>query len=151
MPSSDDEKSLPQGNIRLTKQRKLVYDVFSKMNSRLTVEELYYIVKDQEPGIGLITVYRTLRMLSECGLLRRFRHNDGSFRYELTQKSFHHLICTKCGHIRESSDEELEKSHMQLAANNSFRVSHIRLELYGICQPCLLSLNTSAGTPKKRR
>lgn len=127
---------LNEGEVKLTKQRKFILDIFGETKLHLTVEELYNLVKQQHPNIGLITVYRTLRILCECGLASRFRHSDGSFRYELMQKSHSYLKCTKCGLLTEYADPEIEALHTLLAAKNNFKISHSRLELYGICPEC---------------
>lgn len=128
---------LNEGEVKLTRQRKLILDIFNKANSHLTVEELYNRVKVQHLNIGQITVYRTLKILCECGLASRFRNSDGSFQYELMRKSHNHLICMRCGRLEEDADIETEVLHNNLAIKNNFKISHSRLELYGICYKCL--------------
>lgn len=122
---------------KLTKQRKLILDVFVDANAHLTIEELYNKTKQKHPNIGMATVYRTVKILCQCGLASGFKHSDGAIRYELEQECHNHLMCIKCGRLIEEADPQLETLHAKLALKNNFKILHTRVEVYGICQECM--------------
>lgn len=122
--------------LKLTEQRKLILDVFLKSKLHLTIEEVYSKAKERNPNIGLATVYRTVKILCECGLVSGFKHTDGTFRYELGHAYHEHLICIKCGRVIEVMDPNTELLRTKVFPMNNFKVLHSRLELYGICHKC---------------
>lgn len=122
---------------KLTKNRKLILDVFLLAGSHRTIEELYYQTKVLNPRVGLATVYRSVKILCDCGLVSGFKHTDGVFRYELGREYHEHLICIKCGRLFEVSDPQIKAMQNALAKRNGFKILHSRLELYGICRECL--------------
>lgn len=121
-----------------TRQRDLIIRFFSDAGRHLSADELYLLVKKSEPGIGYATVYRTLKLLSEAGLVHERRFEDGFTRYELsdTDKHHDHLICTKCGSILEFENGEIEKLQQDVARKNHFQVTSHKLEIYGLCRNC---------------
>ncbi|MBP2650832.1 MAG: Fur family transcriptional regulator [Firmicutes bacterium] len=126
---------------RVTKQRKLILHVFANSKAHVTIEELHNKVRQHQSNVGVATVYRTVKLLYECGLATGFRDSDGTFRYELEQECHHHLICIKCGKLIEDTDLQMMVHQNQLAAKQHFRVLHSRVELYGICCECLAKRN----------
>lgn len=121
---------------RLTGQRKLILDVFLHADSHQTIEELHKRTKEINPNIGMATVYRTIKILCECGLVSGFKHTDGAFRYEFGHEYHEHLICIKCGRLVEVMNPEIKELQNKVAQKNSFKIMHSRLELYGICREC---------------
>ncbi|MDD5081564.1 MAG: transcriptional repressor, partial [Candidatus Omnitrophica bacterium] len=94
---------------KLTISRQAILEVLSKTSKHLSAEEIYNDVYKIYPGAGLATVYRTLELLVELGLVHKFDFGDGRARYELIEgpegkKHHHHLICTKCGKIIDYTD-----------------------------------------------
>ena len=124
--------------LKQSAQRDVILEVFLKSEKHLTSDELYGMSRRRLPSIGHATVYRTLRLLCECGLCRGLKLEDGVTRYEHLYGHEHHdhLICTKCGKFVEVVDPEIEKLQEKLAKANGFVVKRHRLELYGTCKEC---------------
>jgi Fur family ferric uptake transcriptional regulator len=119
-------------------QRKDILLTFLKTEKHLTADELHRLVKKRNPVIGTATVYRTLKLLSESGLCREFRLDDGTARYEHLYGHDHHdhLICTSCGSFEEVLDPEIEKLQEKLARKHGFKISNHKMEIYGTCRKC---------------
>lgn len=128
---------LALGERKLTPQRKSILAVFVNSDSHVTIEDLYIKTRQKYPNIGIATVYRTVKLLCECGLASGFKHSDGTFRYELEKEHHNHLICIKCGRLIEDTDPQAEAIQNKLALKNKFKIFHTRMEAYGICQECL--------------
>ena len=126
-------KGLKQG-----KQRLDVVEVFLETEKHLTPEELHDLVKKRYPSVGIATVYRTLKLLSDCGLAREVVFDGRTARYEHNFEHEHHdhLVCTKCGNITEVIDPEIEKLQLLLAKRHGFAPSSHRMEIYGSCKKC---------------
>jgi Fur family ferric uptake transcriptional regulator len=127
---------ISQNKLKFTEQRELILEVFLSTKSHVTAEELYQIVSKQYPMIGLATVYRTLNLLSECGLVQQRQFGDGQARYELVHEHHDHLICTKCRKIIEFENEKIEQLQEQIAEQHGFVIQTHKHELYGICSDC---------------
>ncbi|MBK8012547.1 MAG: transcriptional repressor [Deltaproteobacteria bacterium] len=125
--------------LKFTRQRELIADVFFNSQGHLRVEDLLESVRAIDPQVSLATVYRTMKLLTECGLASPHRFGDGHTRYEPaeTKEEHHdHLICTACGRIVEFLNEEIEELQHRVAAENGFVVTNHRMELYGLCKRC---------------
>jgi Fur family ferric uptake transcriptional regulator len=109
-----------------------------KTERHLTADELYRLVKRRNPTIGFATIYRTVKLLCECGLSREFKLENGSVRYEHLYGHEHHdhLICLKCGKFIEVVDPEIEKLQEKLARKEGFILQGHKLLAYGICREC---------------
>ena len=130
---------LKQKNLQLTSQRQLIIDEFCKINTHVSVEELYERVRKREKSIGQVTVFRTLKLLAEAEIARPVNLGSKTIRFELDYGKNHHdhLICTQCGAIIEVFDEALEKLQDRLCKKYNFQpVSH-RLEVFGNCNKCV--------------
>lgn len=128
---------LDMRDLRLTGQRKIILDAFLRAGCHLTIEELYGKAREIYPNVGMATVYRTVKLLCECGLVSGFKHADGACRYELGNEFHEHLICVKCGRLVEVTDPEIQELQNRTARMNAFKILHSRLELYGLCRECL--------------
>lgn len=130
---------LKNKDLKLTGQRKIILDAFLGIESHITAEELYDIIKKNNPEIGVATVYRTLKILCEAGLANEVKFGDKVAHYEhLFDHEHHdHLICIQCGKYTEVCDPEIEELQQKLADRNHFKVLRHRMELYGICADCL--------------
>jgi Fur family ferric uptake transcriptional regulator len=125
--------------LKLTRQRELIADVFFRSGGHLKVEDLLERVREVDPQVSLATVYRTMKLLTECGLASPHRFGDRHTRYEPAEgedEHHDHLICTRCQRIVEFYDPRIEALQDQVAADNGFRVTSHRMELYGICADC---------------
>lgn len=91
-------------------------------------------IRGRCPGVGVVTVYRTLDLLSELGLLRRLEFGEGP-RYELAGAHHHHLICESCGTVSEFDECPLDSSLLP-PQHSDFEVRSHSLEVYGLCQDC---------------
>jgi len=131
---------------RLTIPRQAILDVFSKNPKHLSAEEIFLLVHRNYPGIGLATVYRTLDLLTQMGIIFKFDFGDGRSRYELadeaTKGHHHHLICIRCGRIIDYSDfmEKEEKFTKELETELSqkykFKINSHQIHFYGLCGKC---------------
>lgn len=106
----------------------------------LVLEDVHSLVKDKHPDLGLATVYRTLDVLSELGIIHKSDFGDGKFRYELTHEDehhhHHHLICMHCGSVDEFEDDLLESLEAQILKKNHFKVVDHDLKFFGYCNKC---------------
>lgn len=138
--------------LRSTAQRRLIIDVFFEGSSHMTIEDLLAEVRRREPSIGYATVYRTLKLLAECGVASERHFGDGPSRYELADEaSAHHdhLICTSCRRIIEFEEPRIEAIQEEIAARYGFEVHSHKHEMYGTCSTCLAAeeAKTSAARP----
>lgn len=124
--------------LKNSEQRRQILKTFLKTEEHLTVEELHRLVKKKNPSIGTATVYRTLKLLRECGLCREIKLDDGASRYEHLYGHDHHdhLVCESCGRLIEVVDPEIERLQEKLAKKNGFKITSHKLEIYGICNKC---------------
>jgi len=144
------EQALRERGLKSTAQRDDIAKVFFAAGEHLSVEELHAAVKKVNPRVGYATVYRTLKLLKECGLADERHFDDGQARYEPTeaQEQHHdHIICERCGKIVEFNSEELEKLQERIARFLGFVVSRHRMELYGICAEC--REGRASGRPRR--
>lgn len=138
---------LKRAGFKRTSQRELILDVFLKTEGHSSAEDLYQIVKEQDPSVGFTTVYRTLKLLAECGLARQERLGDGRTRYEHQYNHQHHdhLICTDCGELIEFYSEVIEKKQDEIARQYKFKPTHHSLRIFGLCQLCQAKRNKTAA------
>lgn len=119
-------------------QRRGILRTFLKTERHLTADELYGLVKKRNSAIGFATIYRTLKLLCECGLSRELKLENGSVRYEHLYGHEHHdhLVCIKCGNFIEVVDPGIERLQEKLAREKGFILRGHKLLLYGICRGC---------------
>ncbi len=125
--------------LRSTAQRRLIVDTFFEAASHMTIEDLLNEVRSRDKGIGYATVYRTLKLLAECGVAAERKFGDGLSRYELADDaSAHHdhLICESCGKIVEFEEPRIEALQDEVALRYGFTISSHKHEMYGICAAC---------------
>jgi Fur family ferric uptake transcriptional regulator len=132
------EDYISHKNLRPSKQRKEILNIFLKSERHLTADELYRMVKKKYPSIGYATIYRTLKLFCESGLSRELRSDDGITRYEHLYGHEHHdhLICIKCGKFVEVVEPDIERLQENLAKRCGFTFQRHRMEIYGICKKC---------------
>ena len=107
---------LRREHLKTTQQRELIVDRFLQSSGHISIEELLATVREQAPGVGYATVYRTLKLLAESGLAAPRRFQDGQTRYELADDHHHdHLICDRCGLILEFENPQIEKLQEEVA------------------------------------
>ena len=132
------ESYITEHKLKITKQRRVVLNVFLECKDHVSVEELYSIVSEQEPKIGLATIYRTLALLTKSGLALEMDFGDGQKRYESSFMSAHHdhMVCTECGKIIEFNHPLIEKYQEEIAIQNGFKITSHKLDLFGHCINC---------------
>jgi Fur family ferric uptake transcriptional regulator len=124
--------------LRSTDQRKLIVETFFLSDNHVSIEELLAQVRAKDPRVGYATVYRTLKLLAECGVANERRFGDGLTRYELADDASHHdhLICVDCGDITEFEEPRIEELQEGVARKHGFELRTHKHELYGVCPRC---------------
>jgi Fur family ferric uptake transcriptional regulator len=124
--------------LRSTGQRKLIVETFFHADNHVSIEELLAQVRAQDPRVGYATVYRTLKLLAECGVANERRFGDGLTRYELADDEAHHdhLICVDCNTITEFEEPRIEELQEKVARKYGFQLRTHKHELYGVCEAC---------------
>jgi Fur family ferric uptake transcriptional regulator len=124
--------------LRSTDQRKLIVETFFHSENHVSIEELLALVRAHDPKVGYATVYRTLKLLAECGVANERRFGDGLTRYELADDASHHdhLICVDCGDITEFEEPRIEELQERVAKKYGYLLRSHKHELYGICPKC---------------
>ncbi|WP_232091938.1 Fur family transcriptional regulator [Acetobacter aceti] len=137
----------------MTGQRRVIARVLSDAEDHPDVEELYRRASELDPKISVATVYRTVRLLEEKGILERRDFGGGRARYEATEHGRHyHLIDVETGRVLEFEDEEHEALMRQIANRLGFELISMRLELFGRRLPTLETAKTERPkTTKKTR
>jgi Fur family ferric uptake transcriptional regulator len=132
------EQALRERGLKSTSQRDDIARVFFGAEHHLSNEQLYTAVRRVNPRVGYATVYRTLKLLKECGLAAERHFDDGQARYEPVEgeAQHDHIICERCGKIVEFASEELERLQDKIGRFLGFVVARHRMELYGICKDC---------------
>jgi Fur family ferric uptake transcriptional regulator len=122
----------------VTRQRDLVAQAVFLADDHLSVEGIRRVLRQQEEPVGTATVYRTLELLVESGLVRAHDFGEGFKRYEPmgSQAGHEHLICQRCGRVVEFANERLERMLPVLADEHGFQHQRHRLEIYGVCRAC---------------
>jgi len=127
-----EEKCISKG-VKLTGQRKIIARVMSEAEDHPDVDELYKRVTKVDPKISIATVYRTVKLFEEAGILAKHDFKGGKARYEEISESHHdHLIDVKTGEIIEFVDDEIEKLQKKVAEKYGYELVDHKLELYGI-------------------
>jgi Fur family ferric uptake transcriptional regulator len=136
-PSAVLGEYIERKGLKHTRQRTLIVETFFTLPGHVPVEELVTRVKERDSRISTATVYRTMKLLTECGLAVARQFGDGT-RYEAAADRNHHdhLICTGCGKIVEFENEEIEALQLRVAKRHGFEVVSHKMELYGHCPSC---------------
>ena len=127
------EKLCLEKNMRMTEQRRVIARVLSSATDHPDVEELYRRASAIDPHISIATVYRTVRLFEEAGIIDRLDFRDGRSRYEEHTGEHHdHLIDMKTGRVVEFVDDDIEALQVAIARKLGYKLVDHRLELYGV-------------------
>ena len=127
------ERFCAELGLRMTGQRRIIARILSEAADHPDVEEVYRRANAVDDRISLSTVYRTVRLFEEAGILERHEFGDGRSRYEAASETHHdHLIDVETGNVIEFVDEELEELQRRIAQRLGFRLVDHRMELYGV-------------------
>ncbi|MDF2546516.1 Fur family transcriptional regulator [Anaerosolibacter sp.] len=132
---------LKEKGYKLTPQRRATLDtIMENQGKHMSTEEIYDLVKEKCPEIGLATVYRTLQLLDELDVISKINFDDGCSRYELNNHEedhqHHHLICLKCGKVIEVEVDLLETLEKEIEENYSFEIKDHKVKFFGYCNTC---------------
>ena len=120
-------------SMRMTEQRRVIARVLSDADDHPDVEKVHRRSSEIDPRIGIATVYRTLRLFEDAGILERHDFGDGRSRYEEVPEEHHdHLIDLQSGQVIEFTNDEIEKLQRAVARKLGYRLVDHRLELYGV-------------------
>ncbi len=123
------------GNLKLTKQRRVILEELKKLKTHPSAEELYSIVRERLPRISLGTVYRNLEMLSAAGVILKLDSAGSQKRFDGDTSKHYHLRCTQCDCVRDL-DLEFDLSEVEEKLYPMKHVFGFHLEFYGLCESC---------------
>ena len=134
-------KIIQKSSYKLTPQREKIVEILVENEDKhLSAEELYFILKEKTPDIGIATVYRTLDIFYELKILEKISFSNGVSKYHLRQsvdgQLHHHLICTNCNTIEKVSNPIFNKLIEYMKKEYAFEVQDNSLSFYGTCAKC---------------
>jgi Fur family transcriptional regulator, ferric uptake regulator len=129
---------LRQNGLKKTYQKDLILETFLNTEGHLSVEDIYALVKKRDKKVGVVTVFRTLKSLTACGIAREITLGDGLTRFEHSyhHPHHHHIVCTECHRAIEFVCPELERIQNDIIQKYHFQPIHHRFQTYGICEDC---------------
>jgi Fur family ferric uptake transcriptional regulator len=140
MTETMQHDSLRRRGVRLTRQRRLLLELIDGSGLHLDAERLCQMAKERDPKLNRVTVYRTLKMLKQGGLIDELdlAHIEGEKHYYETRlKQEHaHIICLRCGRVEEFFGEPLQSLRTQVASQFGFEIVFARTEVGGYCSHC---------------
>jgi Fur family ferric uptake transcriptional regulator len=133
--------------VRWTSQRQAILEILAASEEHITADELHRQVVAHDRTVSAATVYRTVNLLVELGVVSKgdFGASSASFEWKLTKRHHDHLVCMACGTITEFQNGRIEKLQDEIAKEHGFALSHHRLDLFGLCPACLRT--AVAGKP----
>ena len=139
------KEKLREKGLKVTNQRILILSVLEQNKGRhLTAEDIYELVTQEHPEIGLATVYRTIQLLWDMQLIDKINLDEGCVRYEIghlldggSKHNHHHLICRTCNKIIPFDDVLLEEAERHIERTIGFHVLDHEVKFYGICRECM--------------
>lgn len=134
---------LGEKGYKITTQRLVVYELLKeKEDEHLSPEEIYELIKDKYPEMGMATIYRTLQLFEEIGLAIKLNFDDGCSRYEILSPDnqevhqHHHLICKNCGKIIEVKEDLMNSLEEIIEKQYNFEIKNHMVKFTGICSDC---------------
>ena len=138
----------PKTIIRLTAQRQILLEELSKVTSHPTACELYKIVQQRLPRIGLGTVYRNLELMADSGIILKLELGGSKKRFDATTKPHYHVRCTVCGRMDDVKLQVQEKITENAAEQTSYTVLGHRIEFTGECPDCQKARTARSKVPE---
>ncbi|MDN5938725.1 MAG: ferric iron uptake transcriptional regulator [Salinisphaera sp.] len=130
-----ETSDLRKAGLKATLPRLKILQVLeSRKEDHLSAEDVYRLLMDEGEDVGLATIYRVLSQFEDAGLVIRHHFEDGHALFELEQGHHDHIVCVKCGRIKEFFDKDIEARQRKIASENGFDLSKHTLVLYGQCQ-----------------
>ncbi len=131
-------RHLKDVGLKQTAQRDTILRTFLETRDHLSTDELHRLVQKKDSGIGYTTVYRTLKLLAECGLASEVAFHDGIARYEhqYNRRSHHHMVCTNCGSSVEFFSQEVGQLEREIGRKYNYLTTRHTFQIYGLCEDC---------------
>ena len=131
-------RHLRRVGLKHTEQRDTILRTFLDTRDHLSTDELFRLVKKRDGKIGFTTVYRTLKLLAECGLASMVPFPDGMARYEhqFNRRNHHHMVCTECGSSVEFFSSEMERIEREIGRKHRYLTTRHTFQIYGVCDAC---------------
>ncbi len=132
------QRHLKSVGLKHTDQRDTILRAFLASREHLSTDELYRRVRRKDARIGFTTVYRTLKLLAECGLASEVAFQDGIARYEhqYNRPNHHHMVCTECGRSVEFFSPEVDRLEAAIGRKYRYQPTRHTFQIYGICHDC---------------
>lgn len=138
-------KYLEDKGLKSTEQRLQILDTFLKMPGHFTALDLHSRLKKKYPQIGIATVFRTLKLLEECGVAKSVTISEGEKSYEYNPTRHHHLVCSECHAAIEFVHPTMERIIEEIPVEYGFVASHHKLEIFGVCENCQKGAKVEKG------
>lgn len=124
--------------LKVTAQRNHILNAFLATDKHVSVEDIYILANRGKRRVGLATVWRTMKLIADCGLAREVAFDDGVSRFEHThgKSHHHHLICTRCKKVIEFTSKEMDEVERSIAEDYEFELESHRFEIFGLCKDC---------------
>ncbi len=131
-------KYLKAGSYRITPERFMILEAVMMFDGHFDADELFFQMKTGGQKVSRATVYNTLDLLQDCGLISKYRFGENHSRYEKAfgRPHHHHLICLECGDIIEFVNDRIEKIEKEVCESNNFNSQTSTLQIFGICSKC---------------
>src|SRR5438874_6343091 len=129
---------LKRVGLKHTDQRDAILRTFLETREHLSTDELHRLVQKKDVRIGYTTVYRTLKLLAECGLASEVAFHDGIARYEhqYNRRSHHHMVCTECGSSVEFFSQEVDRLEQEIGRKYHYMTTRHPFQIDGVCEEC---------------
>src|SRR5205807_4654256 len=135
--TAEIKHALKQRGLRMTPQRQLILDAVASMHGHVSVDQVYQEVVRVFPDVNISTVYRTLEVLEELGVVRHTHFHDGVAQYERTDAAqHHHMVCSRCGADAELELDVLQPLTEELKRRYGFEADLAHSAIVGICRSC---------------
>ncbi len=128
--------ALKQTGVRITPQRHAILEFLVDSMTHPTADDIYKALEGKFPNMSVATVYNNLRVFREVGLVKELTYGDASSRFDFVTSDHYHVICESCGKIVDFSYPGLDEVEALAAHVTGFKVSHHRMEIYGVCNSC---------------
>ena len=136
-----------RGEFRLTSARETILNILSKESKHLAADEIFTLARNISPGIGLATIYRTLDVLSNMGIIKKLDFGTGMSKYEIVQEKAegyrHYIVCESCGKVVDNNCfekkeiESFESFAKKMQEEYGFKIDLNRIQFYGLCKRCV--------------
>jgi len=129
---------LKRVGLKHTEQRDTILRTFLETREHLSTDELHRLVKKKDARIGFTTVYRTLKLLAECGLASEvsFHDNVARFEHQYNRRNHHHMVCTSCGASVEFFSPEVQRLEQEIGRRHHYQATRHTFQIYGLCETC---------------